>query len=58
MMIAEVGTYNDMPMDGAINEENSNAGLSTQVILYIVIGVCVFLGLVLGIIAGRKAAYK
>ncbi len=50
----------DMPIDSEmmINEANESSGLSTHVILYIVIGVCAVLGLVLGIIFGRKAAYK
>ncbi len=50
--------YDDMSSMKDGNMENNGAGLSTHVILYIVIGVCAVLGIVLGIFRGRKAAYK
>ncbi len=50
--------YDDMSSVKDENMENNGTGLSTHVILYIVIGVCAVLGIVLGIFRGRKAAYK
>lgn len=50
--------YDDMSYIGNEEMGNSNTGLSTHVILYIVIGVCAVLGIVLGIFRGKKAAYK
>lgn len=39
-------------------EEAPKAGISTQVILYIVIGVCAAVGIALGIVRGIKVAKK
>lgn len=43
----------EMPMG-----EEAKSGVSTHVILYIVIGICAIVGIALGILAGRRAAYK
>lgn len=37
---------------------NSSDATGSQIALYIVIGVCAIIGIVLGIILGKKAAYK
>ncbi|MBQ8299806.1 MAG: hypothetical protein IJX99_08160 [Clostridia bacterium] len=37
---------------------NSSDVTGSQIALYIVIGVCAIIGIVLGIILGKKAAYK
>lgn len=37
---------------------NSSNTLTSQITLYIVIGICAIVGIVLGIIFGKKAAYK
>ncbi|MBQ9280136.1 MAG: hypothetical protein IJ215_03725 [Clostridia bacterium] len=47
--------------DGYVNDDfgsKSSGGLNTHVVLYIVIGVCAIIGIVLGILAGKKAANK
>ena len=46
-------TVDKMPMG-----EEGKSGVNTYVVLYIVIGICVIVGIALGILAGRKAAYK
>lgn len=48
------GNYGDMA--GEI--DTPKAGISTQVILYIVIGVCAAIGIALGIVRGIKVAKK
>lgn len=52
--------YTEMPMDdmGMSMEMEHNKGMSSQTVLYIVIGVCVVAGVVLGIIMGKRAANK
>ncbi len=37
---------------------NSSNAIASQITLYIVIGICAIIGIVFGIIFGKKAAYK
>lgn len=54
-----LGYVDDMAMiDTMGSPDTSNGGLSSEVILYIVIGVCAVVGIVLGIIMGKRAANK
>ena len=39
-------------------KSDAGNGINTHVVLYIVIGVCAILGIVLGIFAGKRAANK
>ena len=48
----ELQFENEMMGDGA------KSGDATHIILYIVIGICAVAGIALGILVGRKAAYK
>lgn len=70
-MVAENAKIVDaVPMDMAVGSvmtdvymQNENLGkeggaFSSQITLYIVIGVCIVLGIVLGIIMGKRAANK
>ena len=48
------GNYGDMTSE----IDTPKVGISTQVILYIVIGVCAAIGIALGIVRGIKVAKK
>lgn len=37
---------------------NSSNAIASQITLYVVIGICAIIGIVFGIIFGKKAAYK
>ncbi len=59
----DVGTYNSFQgevLDGGMDymNENNASSNSSFMILWITIGVCIVLGITLGIILGRKSAMK
>lgn len=55
-MVATMMEKPSMIEESYIPETNKSG--NTYVILYIVIGICAILGIALGILAGRKSAYK
>lgn len=56
--IMDGGIYTGGMDDYSGGMDTPKAGISTQVILYIVIGVCAIAGIALGIIRGIKVAKK
>ena len=54
-----LGYVDDMAMFDTMGmEDTPSTGINTELVLYIVIGVCAVLGIVLGIIMGKRAANK
>lgn len=56
--VMDGGIYTGDMNDYSGGMDTPKAGISTQVILYIVIGVCAAVGITLGIIRGIKVAKK